>query len=208
MCRISTNSIRFTASQNDGRPVNGYDSLVEPRPVITTYNATTRCGLISQVLIVFRRGAGRQSTRCSSTLCRPRKLLITGRKATSSGPSTAASSSAQSLPPKATARKRHAVLRKHHRQVMPAAAQRFGRAGQRHAGRAQQRPGVALAEGGQPLDLLHRLERERAQRRLDVDEQLRHPLLAARSAWRPRRRRRRESRPSWCSSIFSPAAAA
>ena len=136
----------------------------------------------------------RQSTRCSSTLCRPRKLLITGRKATSSGPSTAASSSAQSPPPKATARKRHAVLRKHHRQVMPAAAQRLGRAGQRHAGGAQQRPGVALAERGQPLDLLHRLERERAQRGLDVDEQLGHPLLGRDLAWPPPRRTRRGSR--------------
>ena len=38
----------------------------------------------------FRSHGGRQSTRCSSTLCRPRKWLITGRKATSNVPSTAA----------------------------------------------------------------------------------------------------------------------
>lgn len=72
------------------------------------------------------------------------------------------------------------VLRKGHRQVMSAATQRFRRAGKRHAGGAEQRPRVAVAERGQPLDVTGRFQRERAQRRLDVDENLRHAAYNAR----------------------------
>ena len=64
-----------------------------------------------------------------------------------------------------------AVLGEHHGDVMAAGAQRFGRGVERDAGGAEQRPGVALAERGQPLDLLNGLKGERAERGFDVDEE-------------------------------------
>ena len=47
------------------------------------------------------------------------------------------------------------------------------RAGEPHFAGAEQRPGVALAERGELLDLLHGGERELAQRGLGIDPELR-----------------------------------
>ena len=56
-------------------------------------------------------------------------------------------------------------------QVPLAAADSPGRLGQRHVRGTEQRPGIALAERGQPLQLGHRLERQGRERHFGIDRQ-------------------------------------
>ena len=134
----------------------------------------SRSGWNTRIAMIRRpSSAARQSASCISTVCRPRKLLITGLNATASGPLGCvelAAPNRRRRTPRPASRRRAAPSRSD--KMMASRADPSRRLRQPHVRRAQHRPSIAVAERCQAFDLPHRLVRQRRERRFGIDKQL------------------------------------